>query len=202
MSGGRFLVSWRDVNQSEAILKLKTLIKADCSPEDSFSVTSESQKKEALQNIDEKLLLTEVESYSLNSASREVSNMVAGYVAHATLPRLRRGWDAARGSWCPTLRRGPDSWAAQMADTIHPVARPACRPGSRTPLVSAHDSVSPVPFFPLRPSPPSKCGPSLAPVLALSPPTCPSSFSDACSSEEALRPTLDLATLAESAELA
>ena len=86
MSGGRFLVSWRDVNQSETILKLRTLIKTDCNLEDCFSVVSELQKKEALQHIDEKLLLVKVESLTLSSDSREVSNMVAGYVARKARP--------------------------------------------------------------------------------------------------------------------
>ena len=86
MSGGRFLVSWKDVNRSEMILKLKTLLKADCNIEEAMSVITDQEKKEALKEIDDKISVTDVEQYSLHSSSREVSNMVAGYVARKTRP--------------------------------------------------------------------------------------------------------------------
>ena len=88
MSGGRFLVSWKDVNQSEAILKMKTLLKAGCDIDESLSNVSDETKKEALMAIDQKNSDVQEEQYSLSSSSREVSNMVAGYVARKTSPLI------------------------------------------------------------------------------------------------------------------
>ena len=63
MSGGRFLVSWKDVNQSEAILKMKTLLKAGCDIDESLSNVSDETKKEALMAIDQKISDVQEEQY-------------------------------------------------------------------------------------------------------------------------------------------
>lgn len=86
MSGGRFLVSWKNVNQSETILKMKTLLKADCNLQESLSTICQEEKKQALVQIDEKISHVDEEVYQLNSSSLEVSNMIAGYVSRKASP--------------------------------------------------------------------------------------------------------------------
>ena len=81
MSGGRFLVSLKDVNCSEKILKIKSLLKSNCDLKDAESSLLPDEKKSALKDIDEKISVTDVDSFALNEQTKEVSNFVAGYVA-------------------------------------------------------------------------------------------------------------------------
>ena len=84
MSGGRFLVSLKDVSRSENILKIKTLVK------EGFDVTPSLKVQEDYSHAEENLLfdvdqcLGDVESIQLGEESRQISDNIAGYLSHKT----------------------------------------------------------------------------------------------------------------------
>ena len=83
MSGGRFLISLKDVFRSEKILKIKSLVKEGFDIDSSFKVDEHQQKTEVdsfLREIEDQM--RDVENMYLTQASREVSDNVAGYIVH------------------------------------------------------------------------------------------------------------------------
>ena len=87
MSGGRFLVSLRDVYNSERILACRSLIK------EGISFWAEDLKKHVVPAVSEELsLLLNADSnaileYSLDNDSEEVAKTIGGYIAKKLLKR-------------------------------------------------------------------------------------------------------------------
>ena len=81
MSGGRFLVSLREVNCSENIIKMKSLLKRNLDVQEARNNTDPIEVKKELQLLEEKTSNVDPESISLGSSSREVSDYVSGYIA-------------------------------------------------------------------------------------------------------------------------
>ena len=82
MSGGRFLVSLREVNNSEKILLLNSIIKADLNfwEENIYAKnTIDSVTLELHTRLDE--MANEISECQLNEESKEVAVSIAGYVA-------------------------------------------------------------------------------------------------------------------------
>ena len=84
MSGGRFLISEKDINISEKILKIKALIKEGVEIDSRVLSTEEDPADVAklMENVEE--LVGEGNSLQLNDDSRQVSDSVAGYFIHKT----------------------------------------------------------------------------------------------------------------------
>ena len=82
MSGGRFLVSAKDVMYSENILKLKSLVQEGINIDDSLKV-----EDDVTEDITELLTILEgqlgdVDGLRLFQECREVSDHIAGHIAH------------------------------------------------------------------------------------------------------------------------
>ena len=82
MSGGRFLVSEKDITTSEKIIKIKTLVKQG------FVIDSNILKAEEdpvqivkLMNAIGKLT-NKADTLQLDEASRQISDNIAGYIVH------------------------------------------------------------------------------------------------------------------------
>ena len=83
MSGGRFLISAKDIVRSEKILKIKSLVKEGYDIDSSVKVSQihcEADIKNFLQVARD--TLRDVERVQLDKTSREVSDNVAGYIVH------------------------------------------------------------------------------------------------------------------------
>lgn len=82
MSGGRFLVSAKDVAHSENILKIKTLIKEGFDIDDSLKTNPDHSKITAhlLEALD--CQINDESSLQLEESSRNVSDHIAGYIAY------------------------------------------------------------------------------------------------------------------------
>ena len=90
MSGGRFLVALREVNSSEKILKIRSLLKENINfwEEDlSISTNSDEKKKKLTELISEKK--SDVDELIFSKDSREVAVYVAGYVAKKCVDYLK-----------------------------------------------------------------------------------------------------------------
>ena len=86
MSGGRFLVSLREVRSSEKILKLKSLIKAGCYFADAQSDDSSKTQIEISRTIKREIEKMSIDNLELDENSREVATYVAGFIAKQTIP--------------------------------------------------------------------------------------------------------------------
>ena len=86
MSGGRFLVSLREVRSSEKILKLKSLIKAGCDFADAQSDDSSKTQIEISRTIKREIEKMPIDYLVLDENSREVATYVAGFIAKQTIP--------------------------------------------------------------------------------------------------------------------
>ena len=86
MSGGRFLVALKEVNSSEKILKIKALLKSNCDLEATMSTQTSEDRKLALEDINQKISATDINALTLSNSTREVSDLVAGYVAKKIKP--------------------------------------------------------------------------------------------------------------------
>ena len=81
MSGGRFLISAKDIHRSENIIKIKSLVMEGFDVDNSFKLdTSYKEEIEPFLNEVEKCL-GNVENIELDSNTREVSDNIAGYIA-------------------------------------------------------------------------------------------------------------------------
>ena len=79
MSVGKFLVSLREGESSEKILKIKTLLKEDCSWEDCLISNTEIEDCQDMNPIiEEKLMDLELEGLTLDKESYEVSVYISG----------------------------------------------------------------------------------------------------------------------------
>ena len=84
MSGGRFLISEKDINISEKILKIKSLVKEGLQL-DSNVISTKDDAVQIAKLIEEvEGLVSYAEPLQLNDESRHVSDTVAGYIAHKT----------------------------------------------------------------------------------------------------------------------
>ena len=91
MSGGRFLVSLREVNDSERILQCRALLKADITFWEEPSLAPESSSSvdiDALFSTVEKREV-DIDSASLSDDSAEVAVFVAGYIGKNMIKRLK-----------------------------------------------------------------------------------------------------------------
>ena len=84
MSGGRFLISAKDVSTSENIIRIKTLIKQGCEIDSSVKISNNYDEMTEKLKIDVEAELGQVESIKLNEESRKISDYVAGYIAFKT----------------------------------------------------------------------------------------------------------------------
>ena len=83
MSGGRFLISAKDVCCSEKILKIKCLVSEGFDIDDSFKITTDyTCEKEELISCLRSTLGDDGNAVSLEENSKEVSDTIAGYIAH------------------------------------------------------------------------------------------------------------------------
>ena len=82
MSGGRFLISTKDIAISEKILKVKTLVKEGFKL-DTRLLLAEDDPVEVAKLMDEvEVLIGQSENLTLSKESLQVSDTVAGYIAH------------------------------------------------------------------------------------------------------------------------
>ena len=86
MSGGRFLVSLREVRSSEKILKLKSLIKAGCDFADAQSDDSSKTQIEISRTITREIEKMPIDNLELDENSREVATYVTGFITKQTIP--------------------------------------------------------------------------------------------------------------------
>ena len=84
MSGGRFLISEKDIAISEKILKIKALIKEGVQLDSTVLSTEEdpAQVVKLMEDVEE--LIGEGNTLQLDDKSRLVSDTVAGYIVHKT----------------------------------------------------------------------------------------------------------------------
>ena len=71
----------KEVNSSEKILKIKALLKSNCDLEATMSTQTSEDRKVALEDINQKISATDINALTLSNSTREVSDLVAGYVA-------------------------------------------------------------------------------------------------------------------------
>ena len=89
MSGGRFLVSLREVQNSERILKCRSLIKADINFwKENLGTDRPLQDFDALMNVLNEQA-TEIMEACFDSDREEVSTTIAGYVAKKLAKRSK-----------------------------------------------------------------------------------------------------------------
>ena len=84
MSGGRFLVSIKDVMRSENILKIKSLFKEGSNIHPSLKEDGKYEEATAKLLEDVESTLPNLDAVQLNSRSKEVSDNVAKYIVHKT----------------------------------------------------------------------------------------------------------------------
>lgn len=84
MSGGRFLISEKDIITSEKIVKIKTLVKEGLQLDSNVLSTEEDPVQMMNLMEDVEGLIGKADNLKLNDESRQVSDTVAGYVAHKT----------------------------------------------------------------------------------------------------------------------
>ena len=85
MSGGRFLVSAKDVLYSEKILKIKSLITEGFDIDENLKMNVDYSSN--LQNLFSSVgyLFEDINSITLDENSKEVSDNIAGYIAHKVM---------------------------------------------------------------------------------------------------------------------
>ena len=85
MSGGRFLVSLKEVLSSENIIKIKSLMKEGFDIDDNLKVSTDQHLN--LETLEKNIepVISDANSISLNEESREVAVYIAGYVAHKVI---------------------------------------------------------------------------------------------------------------------
>ena len=83
MSGGRFLVSLRDIHVSEKIVKIKSLVQEGFDINDNIKVHQDHHHsiQKLLADFEEAVLNSNLQ-ITLEDDSKEVSNYVAGYISH------------------------------------------------------------------------------------------------------------------------
>ena len=82
MSGGRFLVSIKDVMRSENVLKIKSLVKEGFNIDPSLKEDGKYEEATAKLLEDEESTIPNLDTIQLNSKLMEVSDNVAGYMVH------------------------------------------------------------------------------------------------------------------------
>ena len=82
MSGGRFLVSARDVSNSENILKIKSLVKAGFDITEDLKINNDYSEERNTLLINAESVIKDENSLKLDESSKDISNYVAGYIAH------------------------------------------------------------------------------------------------------------------------
>lgn len=82
MSGGRFLISAKDISTSEKILKITSLVKEGFDIDQSVKIPHHSKEDEENLASAAEEALGDVESITLNATSKTVSDHVAGYICH------------------------------------------------------------------------------------------------------------------------
>ena len=89
MSGGRFLVSLRDVRNKERILSCGSLIKNNVNFWKEYLQQPESNEDESYEMIDEMLRdrIEEISESVLDDDSSEVATTISGYIAKKLLKR-------------------------------------------------------------------------------------------------------------------
>ena len=89
MSGGRFLVSLREVRNTERILSCRSLIKNDVNSWKEHQQQPESNEDESYEMIDEMLRdrIEEISESVLDDDSSEVATTISGYIAKKLLKR-------------------------------------------------------------------------------------------------------------------
>ena len=111
MSGGRFLVSEKDITTSEKIIKIKTLVKQGFVIDSNILKAEEDPVQIAKLMNDVGELIGEADTLQLDEASRQVSDNIAGYIVHEIeiLQRLL----PTQASICPAkngVSRPSNSW--------------------------------------------------------------------------------------------
>ena len=81
MSGGRFLVSLKDVECSEKILKIKSLLREGIDIDEDVKVIDDYTAPLTKMNEEIDLMIRDVGRLSLSPETKDISNHVAGYVA-------------------------------------------------------------------------------------------------------------------------
>ena len=82
MSGGRFLVSAKDITISENIVKIKSLVKEGIPIDDSFEIKEDdTEEAQALQSRFQSQV-GDADSVQLSEDSRNVSDYIAGHVTY------------------------------------------------------------------------------------------------------------------------
>ena len=82
MSGGRFLISAKDISTSEKILKVMSLVKEGFDIDQSVKIKDHSKESEENLVLAAEEVLGDVDSIKLNATSKAVSDYVAGYICH------------------------------------------------------------------------------------------------------------------------
>ena len=82
MSGGRFLVSLKDVVYSEKILKIKSLIREGFDIDEKVKIDENYEGPLQILEDELELLIRDASHLALCAKSKEVSNHVAGYIAY------------------------------------------------------------------------------------------------------------------------
>jgi hypothetical protein len=82
MSGGRFLVSLKDVRTSEKILKIKSLVKEGFDIDETVKTSDslESRILELMMEFEGTILSRSI-SFKLQDSSKDISNHIAGYIS-------------------------------------------------------------------------------------------------------------------------
>ena len=85
MSGGRFLISAKDVICSEKILKIKSLIREGFDIDEKFKLNEDhsSNVEDLLSSVES--MFGDMDSITLDENSKEVSDNIAGYIAHKAM---------------------------------------------------------------------------------------------------------------------
>lgn len=81
MSGGRFLVSLKDIQISEKIVKIKSLVKEEIDIDDSIKENNQEDGDFIALEESVRSEIADTDRIILSEDTREVSNCVAGYVA-------------------------------------------------------------------------------------------------------------------------
>ena len=82
MCGGRYLVSLKDINTSEKIIRIKCLVQEGFNIDDSVKVSEEDRRESTkLVNYFEELMQRDSLPLALDAGSKEVPDHIAGYVA-------------------------------------------------------------------------------------------------------------------------
>ena len=88
MSGGRFLISAKDVHCSENILKIKSLVKEGFDIDSSMKQNDTSREETDNFLVDVEACLGNIESIELDSNTREVSDNIAGFIVRKAIKLL------------------------------------------------------------------------------------------------------------------